>query len=177
MTTMTIRINIERVTESKLVIYDEARNILFTSNITANEIEADLPLGAAAWFNIWAFSNGKWSIEFGGVPKVINAGLEINPQVAEHDLSVSNGVGTELKGLLNRIGITSSPTCSCNRRAVEMDSRGIEWCEQNIPTIVAWLREEAGKRGIPFVDLAGTTIVKLAIRRATKKATVSPDAS
>ena len=172
-----IRLNIERVTESKLVIYDGARNILYSSNITDNELQADLPLGAAAWFNVWVFSNGKWSVEFGGVPKIINDGLEINPQVAEHDLAVSGGAGTEMKNLLRRIRITSSPTCSCNARAIEMDSRGIEWCEQNIPTIVAWLREEAGKRGLPFVDLAGTTIVKLAIRRAKKRAAVVPDAS
>ena len=55
-----------------------------------------------------------------------------------------------------------------NRRAAEMDARGVEWCEQNIEVIVGWLREEAGKRGLPFVDMAGTALVKLAIRKAKK---------
>lgn len=78
------------------------------------------------------------------------------------------GPGTELKKLLKRLGITASPTCSCNRRAADMDARGVEWCEQNIETIVGWLREEAGKRGLPFVDIAGTALVKLAIRKAKR---------
>jgi len=78
------------------------------------------------------------------------------------------GPGTELKKLLKRIGITTSPTCSCNRHSADMDARGVEWCEQNIEVIVGWLREEAGKRGLPFVDMAGTALVKLAIRKAKR---------
>jgi len=81
------------------------------------------------------------------------------------------GAGTELKALLKRIGITSSPTCSCNQKARAMDDRGIQWCEDNIPTIVGWLRDEASKRGLPFIDLAGQAIVRLAISRAKKKDT------
>lgn len=91
------------------------------------------------------------------------------PRMAGSFAAPQRGPGTELKKLLKRIGITSSPTCSCNRRAAEMDARGIQWCEQNIEMIVGWLREEAGKRGMPFVDMAGTALVKLAIRRAKKK--------
>ena len=78
----------------------------------------------------------------------------------------THGPGTELKKLLKLIGITASPDCSCNARARLMDERGIEWCEANIDEIVGWLREEASKRGLPFVDMAGRMIVCTAIRRA-----------
>lgn len=78
------------------------------------------------------------------------------------------GAGTELKKLLKTVGITASPGCSCNKRAAIMDERGVEWCEQNVDEIVGWLREEATKRKLPFVDFAGRTLVKLAIRRAKK---------
>lgn len=81
-----------------------------------------------------------------------------------------SGPGTELKRLLASIGITSSPGCSCNQRAREMDARGPEWCEANLDTIVGWLREEASKRKLPFVDMAGRLLVKRAIRNARKAA-------
>lgn len=76
--------------------------------------------------------------------------------------------GTELKRLLSRIGITSKPNCSCNARAVTMDKKGVEWCEQNVETICDWLQEEATKRKLPFVRLAGKAIIHLAIRKAKK---------
>lgn len=91
-----------------------------------------------------------------------------SPLVPQPPAVAGSGAGTELKKLLKRSGITASPTCSCNRHALEMDARGIEWCEQNVKVIVGWLREEAGKRGLPFVDMAGAALVKLAIRKAKK---------
>lgn len=82
----------------------------------------------------------------------------------------TTGAGTELKALLAKVGIKSSPTCSCNKRAKTMDDNGIEWCEQNVETICDWLAEESAKRKLPFVRLAGKALIHLAIRRA-KKAT------
>jgi hypothetical protein len=76
--------------------------------------------------------------------------------------------GSELKKLLSRIGIKAKPNCSCNRRAKTMDEKGVDWCEKNIEIIVGWLREEATRRRLPFVDVAGRTIVKMAIARAKR---------
>ncbi len=78
------------------------------------------------------------------------------------------GVGTEVKKLLAKIGIVASPTCKCNQRAEVMNFEGIEWCEQNIDLIISWLREEAKNRNLPFVDIAGRALVKMAIKRAKK---------
>jgi hypothetical protein len=83
---------------------------------------------------------------------------------------ITYGPGTELKKLLATIGITASPACSCNARAAEMDRKGCDWCEENIDTIVGWLREEATKRRLPFLDAAGRLLVKRAIRNARKAA-------
>jgi len=79
------------------------------------------------------------------------------------------GPGTELKRLLERIGITAKPTCSCNARARTMDANGCDWCEANLDEIVGWLREEATKRKLPFVDMAGRVLVRRAIRNARKE--------
>jgi len=81
----------------------------------------------------------------------------------------SAGPGTELKSLLSKIGITASPTCSCNKRAKVMDEKGCDWCEEHIDEIDSWLAEEAKKRKLPYISLAGKTLIRLAIRRARKK--------
>ena len=43
-----------------------------------------------------------------------------------------------------------------------------DWCEQNIDTIVGWLREEAEKRKLPFVAVGAKLLVKRAIAAARK---------
>lgn len=83
----------------------------------------------------------------------------------------SSGPGTELKALLKDwLGIQASPNCSCNARARQMDEWGPDLCEQNMPTILQWLEEQANARKLPFVRFAAEQAVKLAIRRARKKA-------
>jgi hypothetical protein len=80
------------------------------------------------------------------------------------------GPGCHLKKLLAKAGITSTPDCSCNARAAEMDRQGAEWCEANIDTIVGWLREQAEARGLPFLDIAGRLLVRRAIANARRNA-------
>lgn len=99
--------------------------------------------------------------------------VELSPEnyhalVAKYRSPPASGPGAELKKLLSKIGITSSPSCSCNNRAKTMDEKGIQWCEENVETICDWLQEEAAKRKLPFVRLAGKAIINLAIRRAKK---------
>lgn len=81
-----------------------------------------------------------------------------------------SGPGTELKKLLANVGIHAMPNCECNARARTMDANGCEWCEANIDQIVGWLREEAAKRGLPFVNTAGRMLVRQAISNARKAA-------
>jgi len=80
----------------------------------------------------------------------------------------SSGPGTELKKLLSMIGINASPSCSCNSRARVMDEWGPEKCEKEIETILEWLKEEASKRKLPFVDMAGYILIRRAIHNARK---------
>ena len=80
-------------------------------------------------------------------------------------------VGTHLKRLLERFGISADePGCKCKSRAALMDRAGCEWAASNMDTVVSWLREEARKRGLPFIDAAGKMLVREAIRRARKDA-------
>lgn len=78
--------------------------------------------------------------------------------------------GTALKKLLFFLGVHFLGDCQCHARAAEMDRQGCDWCEENIDTIVGWLREEATKRKLPFVDMAGRLLVKRAIRNARNAA-------
>jgi hypothetical protein len=83
------------------------------------------------------------------------------------------GPGTEMKKLLATVGITASPTCSCNARAALMDEKEASesgWCEAHMEEIVGWLHEEATKRGLPFLDAAGRLLVRRAIANARRRA-------
>ena len=83
------------------------------------------------------------------------------------------GPGTELKKLLAKVGITATETCSCNSRARKMDeneAREPGWCEAHLDEIVGWLREEATKRKLPFLDAAGRLLVRRAIANARRAA-------
>jgi len=112
----------------------------------------------------------QWTIdtEHAAYPRHAKPGFE--PPQPEPPAPPPHGPGTELKKLLATVGIAATPNCSCNARAAEMDRQGADWCEENIETIVGWLREEAEKRGLPFLDIAGRLLVKRAIRNARKAA-------
>jgi hypothetical protein len=91
-----------------------------------------------------------------------------------------SGPGTELKKLLAKVGITATPNCSCNARAAKMDeeeAREPGWCAAHLNEIVGWLREEATKRGLPFLDAAGRVLVRRAISNARKEAARATQAS
>lgn len=81
-----------------------------------------------------------------------------------------HGPGTELKKLLKLVGIEAAPNCACNAHASEMDAKGPDWCEQNMHTILEWLREEASKRWLPFAELVARSLVQRAIKNARKHA-------
>ena len=94
-------------------------------------------------------------------------------QAAPQPPAPTHGPGTELKKLLKKVGIEATPNCSCNARARRMDeeeAREPGWCEAHLDEIVGWLREEATKRKLPFVDMAGRVLVRLAISNARKEA-------
>jgi hypothetical protein len=77
--------------------------------------------------------------------------------------------GTALSELLGRFGIKADEKgCRCKSHAAHMDAAGCEWCEQNVDTIVGWLRESAAERGLPFVDMAARLLVRRAIANARK---------
>lgn len=79
-----------------------------------------------------------------------------------------NGPGTILSKMLAKIGIKSTPNCSCRRRAMEMNNRGPDWCAENIDMITGWLREESEKRKLPFVDFAGRLLIQRAVKLSRK---------
>lgn len=97
---------------------------------------------------------------------------------------MENGPGYFLKQNLKKyLGIESTPNCSCNKRALMMDVQGPEWCRENIPTIVSWLKEEYERRRtsqeksdklglvasmLPFSETAATILVKTSIRQSEK---------
>src|SRR4051812_47283783 len=74
---------------------------------------------------------------------VLSCLLEERHETTNKDINVPRGPGTELKRILSKLGINPGPNCSCNARAAQMDTWGIDGCEQpeNFATITEWLRE------------------------------------
>lgn len=87
------------------------------------------------------------------------------PRTMEED---PNGPGTVLSKMIKSLGIVMSDSCSCRRHALEMNAKGNDWCEANIDTIIGWLREEANRRGLPFVDMIGKLMVSRSIKKSRK---------
>jgi len=78
------------------------------------------------------------------------------------------GPGTELKKMLAKLGIAVTADCPCNERAATMDGKGWEWCEQNLETIVGWMREESARRGTLFIEVGARFLVRRAIAKARR---------
>jgi len=80
----------------------------------------------------------------------------------------AHGPGTELSRLLERFGIEPTPTCKCRAKAAQMDAWGADECGKpaRVDEVVAVMREEAAKRGLPFIDSVGRLLVRRAISRA-----------
>ncbi len=79
------------------------------------------------------------------------------------------GAGTELKNLIAKFGLKPGLNCKCGQHIREMDTVGIEWCEQNVTTIAGWLREEATRARLPFTESGAKILIKRAISNAKKK--------
>lgn len=81
-------------------------------------------------------------------PETLNVALP--PKI--HKPRVQLGVGTELKKLTGRLLLK---TCgSCSDHADELDARPVSWAENNIETIIGWMKAEAASRNIGWVASA-----------------------
>lgn len=82
------------------------------------------------------------------------------------------GPGCQLKRLLAKAGLKGAPGCQCEARAAIMDDWGPGECSkpERMSEILGWLKEEADRRELPFIEIAARTTVKLAIRFARMNA-------
>ena len=80
------------------------------------------------------------------------------------------GPGTELHRLLGKFGLHMKKGCACKARMVQMNKWGCDGCEENIETIVEWMKEEAAARGLPYLSTVGRMLVRRAIHNARKEA-------
>ena len=90
----------------------------------------------------------------------------------------ADGPGTELKKILKSwLGIEANLGCSCNAMAGRMNADPA-WCltPDGLATIVGAMRNEHqrrrrdGKTILPWSDFAAAQLVRLAVRRASRKA-------
>ena len=109
------------------------------------------------------FLDSKLKEVLGTDPQSVLQGLF--PKTVEQD---PEGPGAILTNMIKSIGIVSSSSCSCRRHAIEMNEKGNDWCEENISTILSWLKDESKKRNLPFVEAVAKMIVNRAISKSRK---------
>ncbi len=85
------------------------------------------------------------------------------------------GPGTELHKLLSKFGIHMKKGCACRGRMVQMNKWGCDGCEENLETIVEWMKEEAANRRLPYLSTVGRMLVRRAISNARKEAERAKD--
>lgn len=152
---------------------------------TLNLVYSDNPAGKTYYVHIEKFPN---SVILWKGPDYDNAGL-INRSDAEKKLREimgddeekylqslfpmtleenPDGPGSILTGMISTLGIKSTSNCSCRRHALEMNEKGPDWCEQNLDTILGWLKEESKKRNLPYVETVAKMMVNKAISKSRK---------
>ena len=128
---------------------------------------------AAAMACVVAQDGDRWTVDetHAAYPRATRSGLSAQPATLVSQPTrpaPTYGPGTELSKLLKRFGIEPTPTCSCRAKAAQMDAWGCDECAkpERVDEVIAVMREEAGKRGLPFLDAAGRMLVRRAISRA-----------
>ena len=148
---------------------------MFMDNPTSKTVSAQilsLPINMVIWsgsdydlIGDWTKSQAEQKIEsmLGDNPATYIRSLY--PKTLEEH---PNHPGTVLSKMIKSVGIQMTDSCSCKRHALEMNENGNDWCEQNMDTVVGWLREEAQRRGLPFMDALGKLLVGRAIKKSRK---------
>lgn len=150
-------------------------NLIFTDNPISKHISAQiisLPISIVLWSGSDYELIGDWTKS--QAENKLETILGDNPSVYLRSLYAKtleefpNHPGTILSKMIKSVGIQMTDSCSCKRHALEMNEYGNDWCEQNIDTVVGWLREEASRRGLPFMDALGKLLVGRAIKKSRK---------
>lgn len=104
--------------------------------------------------------------QLGKTKEEIEASLQaLFPRTLEQN---PNGPGTILTGMISTLGIKSTSNCSCRRHALQMNDNGPDWCEQNMDTILGWLKEESAKRNLPYIEMVAKAMVQRAISKSRR---------
>jgi hypothetical protein len=150
-------------------------NFVFTDNPLYKRISAQI-ISLPVSLTIWSGSDydliGDWT-KSQAEQKILTL-LGDNPSAYIRSLYAKtleenpNHPGTILSKMIKSVGIQMTDSCSCKAHALEMNEHGNDWCEQNIDTVVGWLREEASRRGLPFMDALGKLLVGRAIKKSRK---------
>ena len=89
-------------------------------------------------------------------PRDVN---EVTTTLAGIDMSITEGVGTSLHKKLKWLN-RKPEGCNCADRIKVMNAWGPEGCEQNMSTILSWLRESARDQGYPYSEYVIGCVVR-----------------
>lgn len=64
---------------------------------------------------------------------------------------LDDGPGTRIARLLKRFGISRVKGCACSDNVLFLNAKGHQWVRENADLATSILREEASRRGLPFI--------------------------
>lgn len=91
-----------------------------------------------------------------------------NYLLLKNKYTVQHGLpGTELKKLISWF-YSPDKECKCKERIAKMNQWGPDKCEENIDTIMRWMKHSAAVNSVPYVESAVRLLVQTAIWRSRK---------
>lgn len=78
----------------------------------------------------------------------------------------TKGVGDFLLDIFKKLNHGIPSLCTARAKATYLNNKGIEWCEENQKTILAWIQQECITYKVTFLEKVFSGILRLAIRKA-----------
>lgn len=127
------------------------RAMMFHDTTSYGEHGDDGGAGLNHALRLWVDEHPEWFVAFFDPQQhgltVLSKDIVDLPSVPIVAWPPGFGPGTELKELLKSVGITNTPSCDCNAKAMQMDAWGVNGCRKNYNQIIEWMREGETKWG------------------------------
>jgi hypothetical protein len=131
---------------------NHARKILIRGTQTFGE-QAEFGDGPGLWpaMRSWIETHPDWFIAMHRANQygltLLSREPEWRPESPIVPWPIGYGPGTELKAMLESVGIVAPPSCDCNAFMKQMDQWGIDGCRENFDAIVERLRKKSDDWG------------------------------
>jgi len=163
----------ETVTQSPVVLNELF--LTFTDNVQDKTISVkinNIPMPITLWSGEEYINIGDWTQA--QAEEKLTEILGENPELVLRSLfhktlaETPKLPGTVLAYMVQVFGFAISDSCSCKKILLEMNSKGNDWCAQNIQYIIDAIKLESTNRRMLIVDNSFSILVNRAIKKSRR---------